>query len=138
MSRVLNLIYGVVLIFLAFSAWFDWIPSNLVLALLVAVMGIIILMTPLGEPGYGHPLRGSPSPRPFFQWIRRWFFGGFLVLSGVSSFEPLFEILPYPLGAFLYNITLSSTTGPWIILAIGVIYFLVSFRKTRDVQLSGF
>lgn len=133
MGRLVNWIYGGVIIYLSLDAlWLHIIP-NTFLSILVALMGALILFTPIDNP---HGALNINNPRPRFQFIRRWVFGIFFVLIGLLSIEIFYNLLPYPFGAFLFNITLNSSSGPLLMLVIGVIYFLASFARTRRMQIS--
>jgi len=136
MGRLVNWIYGGVLIFLAVDAlWIPIIPRGTFLAFLVLAMGVVVMMTPLGPgPGYGG-VGYVPASRPRLQFLRRWFFGAFLVLMGLISIPIIFGIIPYPIGAFLYNISLNSFTGPLLMALIGLIYMLAGSERARGMEI---
>lgn len=134
MSKVVNWIFGGVLLFLGFDALLDWIlPSNLLRAVLVFAVGIIIMKTDHGETshrggGYVQPQEGSS-----LQKVRGWFFGGFIALVGLVSLLLDFNKLP-DFFEFLSFISLEELVGPWLIIAIGAIY-LVAPTKYADIPM---
>ena len=125
MGKVVNIVYGCVLIWLALEAlWLDILPNSY-LPIAIASMGAIILLTPFGSSPYG----ALATPRPFFQRARRWFFGIIVVFMGlVSAVDALGSMFPY--------LTLDSTSGAFILLGIAAIYFFSAFSRTATVGIS--
>jgi len=121
MGKVINFIYGGILLFLAIDISFTkFIPIDLA-PFAVAGMGIVILLTPIGSPV------GSFAPRSPFNWARRWIFGFALVLIGLSDFIP---------GnfTFLNSISTNSIAGIFALVIFGAIYLVSAFGRTRNIQ----
>ena len=120
MGRAINFVYGGVLVYLALDVLFlHLIPEGFAQYLLIA-MGVLILLTPAGVAGI---------PTPLIQQLRKWGFGIFVLAMGVlSAFGQLGQYIP--------QITMYSTTGPWILLAIGGIYFLSAFQKYAGMRMA--
>lgn len=120
MGRMVNFVYGGILIYIALDVlvpFLHFIPEEFLQYVLI-VMGVLILLTPAGAAGM----------TPIFQKLRKWVFGIFLVAMGLLSAIGSF-------GQFFQNITIYSTTGPWILLGIGVIYFLSAFKQTSGIRI---
>ena len=130
MGKLVNLIYGGILIFLALDAMiFNLIPGTF-LSILVVIMGVLILFTPLASRRASGLYRNVPAPK--YQWLRRWVFGAYLVLSGIMSVVGLYSDFP-----FMANTSIYTIGGQLILIGIGLIYFLTSFKKTRGIQVHG-
>ncbi len=118
MGRAVNLTYGLIIIFLALDAWlFHVIPSQF-LPVGVIIMGVLVLLTPLGGGGYTQPT--------FAQRIIRFVFGIAMVVMGALSI--------YNLGGFgdIYNTY--SLSGQVILILIGAIY-IMSGTRTAGMQI---
>ncbi len=112
MGKVVNWIYGTLLILIALDAMFiGYLSQDLFLPVAVIIMGALILFTPM----YG----GSIG-----QVLRRWVFGIVVVLMGIASFFQG-DILRFDLS----YLTVSSLSGQAILILIGIIYF---FGGTRE------
>lgn len=116
MARIMNWIYGVALILIAFDAmWFGIIPVEF-LPVGAIIIGVLILFTPIGS-GFGRPTLAAT--------IRRVVFGIVVALMGLLSYniwglDFLAEWFPY--------FTINSTIGQIILILIGVIYLFAGTR----------
>src|SRR3989344_4130662 len=135
MGRVVSIIYGIILIVLSLVLMFAedtafGIPSIFFPAFVV-VMGILILLTPMETDARRLRNLAMGTPRPAFRWLRRWVFGFFIVISGALPF------LQEYIGDFPWGARLSSETfsGQLILLAVGAVYLLASFARTRNIQI---
>jgi hypothetical protein len=125
--RLINWIYGIAIILVALDAMlFGLIPSNL-LGFIVALLGVLVVTTKLSS-GRAYLHQGIPVmplgvPRPRFQWLRRWFFGIFMIVSGVLSIVGIAtEFLE------LQAITIYSLSGQLILIGIGLIYLFAGTK----------
>ena len=129
MGRIINFVYGTILLLIAIEAlWTDYIPNEF-LPYAVLLMGVVILFTPITRRG----LRGrgwAPHPRPFFDYLRRYVFGLALILMGVASAVPWLQ------ETFIASsfIDVSTRSGSLILAAIAAIYFLSAFKPTRTFR----
>ena len=140
MGKVMGILYGIVLIYLAADALFlGFIPSDLFRAVVAIFIGVLIMLT------HHSSVRGNIRDAQrtavygrknvgFFQWIRRWIFGGAVILVGVISLVMDSGSLPRSMES-LSVISLESWLGQLIIVAIGAIYLLSSFDKTRGIEM---
>ena len=106
-------------------------PSDSLRALAVIAVGALIMIT-THEVRKGHLV--EKYSRPFFQNVRRWFFGGAVILVGVISLIMDLSSLPRSLET-LSVISLEAWAGQLILVAIGAIYLLSSSKKVRDIQI---
>lgn len=128
MGRVVNWVYGLLIIYVALDALFIQILPEALLPFIVILLGLLVFFTPLDSPRYG--IYASGTPRSGFQWLRTYVFGVYMVLSGLLSFTGLLNV---PYGAYASTYTFS---GQLILLLIGTIYLLSNFTRTRNIQLS--
>lgn len=135
MSRVTTFIYGLVIAFVALDAMiFGIIPAAL-LPFVLMVLGVMIFLTPIvSMPAYNGPggrFVSSGKIGPRYQWLRRYVFGIYIVAVGVLS------LLGFA-GQYVQEITIYTLPGQLILLLIGVIYFLATFGKTRNIQIASY
>jgi hypothetical protein len=117
MSKVITFIFGGILVFFGLDSLFGGFFLGLVglnlpeyMMFIVGGMGAIILLTPIIKIGVM-----SDS----FYWIRRWVFGGFLVLSGLGT------ILSGYFGMAIFDgVSYGTITAAIAYLLIGGIYIL--------------
>jgi hypothetical protein len=127
-SRGTSIVYGIILILLGVEALLTDFISNEVLSSLVFIIGVAVLLTPI-EPRPANLGGARGHPKAGYQWLRRWVFGPVLVLMGVGYFIDIIE-------SWLAPILVDTLIGGVILLAMGLIYELASFKKTRMVQIS--
>lgn len=115
MSKLINWIYGLVLIYLALDALFIHAFPQEFRPIAVIIMGALILFTKLGASG---PLTRESIGRKTIRFV----FGAALVLMGLVTLFPVgYNNFP--------NFTVDTFTGQLIIAAIGAIYILASSRR---------
>jgi len=119
MVKILNFIFGGVLVLLGLNSLFGIFGDPAYMFFIVGGIGVIILLTPV--------MRGSSNP--FYYFVKRWIFGGFLVLSSISSF--LGGMVPG-----LDYISYGTITAGLITILIGTIYFLSVIERTKNINLS--
>jgi len=115
MVKILNFIFGSVLVLIGLNSLLGLITEPDYMLFIIGGIGAIIMFVPIS------------SDRKFFKFVRRWIFGGFLVLSAFLNFVggiPYLELIQY---------------GNWfaglIIIFIGAIYFLSAFERTAGYQI---
>lgn len=114
MGRVVNWIYGLVVIFLALDALkFEILPSEF-LPVAVIIMGALIAWTPLGDTKWPN--------RPGVTNAIRYILGPALIVMGIFSY------LNWSI-ADLYNI--HTLAGQWILIGIGVIYLFSGTQRSQ-------
>ncbi|MEK6897258.1 MAG: hypothetical protein AABW93_01870 [Nanoarchaeota archaeon] len=131
MGKITTFLYGALIVFAALDAMFlGFVPSN-VLPIAVIILGVLVLFTPIVTRG----IRGSIGAP--FQWLRRWIFGAVMIIIGAASsgfigsgFLERFNIL----GSF----TLDTFVGQIVLLLIGIIYFLATFARTRQINAASY
>ncbi len=117
MVKVFNLIFGIVIALIGINSIFGFFTEPDYMFFVVGGIGLIVMFIPVR------------SDSKFFKLVTRWIFGGFLILSALLSLIggiPFLELIQY---------------GNWfagaVIIFIGLIYFLTSFRSAvnRDLYL---
>ena len=133
MGRFVNFVYGGIIIAIAVIGLFferlDFISGVIPswsFPIIVILMGVMVLITPIDPTPYG-----VAAPRRFFQIVRRWIFGLYMVLVGIMSWVDEYTFFPY-----LANTSVYSLFGQIILLAIGAIYILAAFDTTRGMNIS--
>ncbi|MEK6811940.1 MAG: hypothetical protein AABX76_00085 [Nanoarchaeota archaeon] len=119
MRFIEDFILGGAIIYLGLDVlYFHLIPEGFVQYALMLI-GALILLIPAGNAGI---------PTPFFQRVKKWVFGIFVLAMGIlSAIGSLGEKIP--------QITMYSTQGPWILIGIGVIFVLSAFPKQAGYQI---
>lgn len=126
MSKVITFIFGGILVFFGLDSLLGGFFLGLAglnlpeyIMFIVGGMGAIILLTPIIKIGVNVPGGFSQKMGDSFYWIRRWVFGGFLVLSGLGT------ILSGYFGlAFFSGVSYGTITAAIAYLLIGGIYIL--------------
>ena len=114
LSRVMNWIYGLALIYLALDGLYLRMLPGESLPVAVIIIGALILFTPIG----------SPRARPTLSAkIRRFVFGAAVVLMGVASTGVLGKFNIFG------NLTIDSFYGQLILLIFGVIYLFAGTKR---------
>ncbi|MEK6840495.1 MAG: hypothetical protein AABX79_00905 [Nanoarchaeota archaeon] len=118
---VMKYIYGISAILLALDAMFLEILPSLLLQVLVVVLGVLILLTPMG----GQRVRPTTS-----QQVRRFVFGAFIALIGAV---PLIQNYTgsFIIGGWievLHWASIEVWSGQLILILIGVIYFFAGTK----------
>lgn len=125
MSKAITFIFGGILVFFGLDSLLGGFFLGLaglnfpeVIMFIVGGMGVLILATPILKTGNKDGIvRGRMGGS--FYWIRRWVFGGFLVLSGLGT------ILSGYFGiAFFSGVSYGTITAAIVYLLIGGIYII--------------
>ncbi|MBS3086944.1 hypothetical protein J4422_04575 [Candidatus Pacearchaeota archaeon] len=132
MGRVVNIVYGLILLYLAVEAlgWLNYFPKEL-LPYAVLLMGLAIFFTPIARTiATGMPRTGGPMwpQRSIVDFIRRRIFGLALFWIGVASAVSI-------VGDLTPLLLIETSSGSIILAAIAAIYFLSAFAPTRNVQI---
>ena len=135
MGKAINIIYGILMICVAFFAIINKVIPHSLLPFAVIALGVLLLITPLEKRSpYGYSgVQGIP--RPAFQWLRRWVFGIYLIVSGLVAFLPFLVEITQGYGGYLSIYTLP---GQLILFAIGAITFLLAIKRTRQIQVASY
>jgi len=133
MGRVVNIIYGALIMLVAFFAIINGVIPHSLLPFAVIALGILLIITPLEKHYAYSAVQGIP--RPAFQWLRKWVFGIYLIVSGLVAFLPFLTDITQGYGAYISVYTFS---GQLILFAIGLINFLLAFKKTRQMQVASY
>ena len=107
MVRVMNWIYGIVLILVALDAMFIGLLPVDMLPIIVIILGALILFTPLNAK---------------LVWKRRRDFGAALIIIGVKSSGWLVGLV------WLEGATVETWGGQAILIVIGLIYLFAGTR----------
>ena len=135
MGAVVSGIYGVIIAFLALDAMIFGIISTGFLPLVIIVMGVLVLFTPLQSTRDLYTRQTTGTPGFWFQRLRRLVFGIFMILQCLIPYgQSLGLDFLYTYGA---RASIETFTGQIILLAIGAIYLLASFARTRRQQITG-
>ena len=114
-------LYGGLAILLALNAMFFEILTGLYLQIAVIILGVLILATSMGGP------RVRPTTA---QQIRRFVFGGFIVLIGavplIQTYTGSFVIAGWI--EVLHWVSIEVFSGQIILLLIGIIYFFAGTK----------
>jgi len=133
MVRVINWIYGLLLIYVALDAMFFGILPADMLPIIVVILGVLIFFTPIHKAPSVRGPRGfiASSPRGPFQWIRRWIFGAAVVILGLASSQWIGAL------NILSGATIYTWAGQGILILIGLVY-LFSGTKTGAYQIGSY
>ena len=129
----MNFVYGGLLVAIVVLAWIGIFPLPF-LPVVVIALGALIFITPIDSTPAVQGAGGryvSTTPRPFFQKVRQYFFGAYLILAGLASYVDIYTTFPWATNTSVY-----SLPGQIILLLIGAIYFLSAFGKTRAINIS--
>ena len=115
-------IYGIAAILLALDAMTYNILGQLLLEVFVVILGVLILLTPMG---------GQYTKPTLSQQARRFIFGVFIVIIGLV---PLIQTWsgPFVIARFveiLHWASIEIWSGQLILLLIGVIYFFAGTKR---------
>jgi len=121
----MNFIYGGLLIAVVITTWLSLFPKTFLPAI-VGILGVLILFTPMISGGRGV----IPAAGPRFQWLRRYVFGIYLIISSIMSYVDIYSNFPW-----LARTSIYTFSGQLILLGIGAIYFLAAFEKTRRINI---
>ena len=126
MGKWVNIVYGVILLYLTVESFWDLILPSEFVPYAVVLMGVAILLTPNRRnlpPGF------APSGR-WADFIRRRIFGIILILLGlVSAIGVLADFAPF--------LVLDTASGPFILAIVAVIFFLFAITRARTHVITG-
>ena len=132
MGRWLNFIYGGLLVVVIVTTWLKVFPPAF-LSFIISGLGILILMTHVDDTNaqqiYGQTY--APRTTGFFPKVRRWFFGGYIVLVGLMSFVDFYTDFPWAVRTSIYTFS-----GQLILLLIGAVYVVAAIPRARNIQIS--
>lgn len=119
MGRVVNWVYGLVLIFLALDAWkLGFLPFEF-LPVAVLIMGALIMITKLGDTSYPN--------KPVVTTVIRFVLGAALIIMGIFSYVDILGL------SGIYNVY--TLAGQAIIVGIAIIYlFSGTPRSQMNIQ----
>jgi len=137
MGKIANFIFGGILILLGINScvmsFYGYLPIEIA-TFIVGGVGVLIIMTPLtnmAAVNQGGRFTSQGTIGSNYNWIRRYVFGAFLIVSGFVAFiEQVFPALvPYT-----HQIAYGSFASGLLVAFIGAIYIVASFPSARRIN----
>lgn len=129
MSKATTFIYGLLITLVSIFAWLGLYTQFLPYILIL--LGGMVFFTPILKMARGVPMLAPKQRVGIVNFVRRRIFGLYLVFAGIVSATGL-------LSEWTATLSIYTLSGQFIILGIGVIYFLAIFSRTRKMKIESY